>query len=312
MIDSDSANCAAGIRQEVWLLGQPSLNRFLKFVRDNVVGGDALDPRGLADEWRRANDHYHQLEEAEAGIADGVECHPLASELMPLAEEVMADPRFRRTYDTLPTTFAMVELDRLVVFQPHVTRQFVDEMKANLGPRPDLKTLFRRCMPLDRAEPPIKVQRLGSRRYLLSSASADLRFHEAALFDAEQITNYAPYGPIGAVIGLVVGFGSNFLNGIRDEDKRILLHNGYHRAVAMRELGITHAPCIIQTVTRRDELSVAANRSIAEAPFFYFGSKRPPLLKDFFDPMIRKVLRVKRIRRVIELQFEVREFETAE
>jgi hypothetical protein len=312
MIDPDVVSHAAGFRQEVWLLGQPSLNRFLTFVHDNVVDGEALNPRDLADEWRRANDHYHQLEEAEAGIADGVECHPLASELMPLAEEVMADPRFGRIYDTLPTTFGMVELDRLVVFQPHVTRQFVDAMKAKLGPRPDLKTLFRRCMPLDRAEPPVKVQRLGSRRYLLSSDSADLRFHEAALLGAEQITNYAPYGPIGAVIGLVVGFGSNFLNVIRDEDKRILLHNGYHRAVAMRELGITHAPCIIQTVMHRDELSVAANPSIAESPFLYFGSKRPPLLKDFFDPRIRKILTVKRIRQVVEVQFEVREFETAE
>jgi hypothetical protein len=49
-----------------------------------------------------------------------------------------------------------------------------------------------------------------------------------------------------------------------------------------------------------------------QSPFFYFGSKRPPLLKDFFDPKIRKVLPVRRIRRVVEVQYEVREFEIAE
>src|ERR1700693_1202280 len=104
------------LREEVWLLGQPSLGHFLKFVREKVVGGAALSPRDLTDEWRRANEYYDELEETEAGIADGIDCRPLDPALAPLAAEVMADPRFQRTYDTVPTTFAMVELDRLVTF----------------------------------------------------------------------------------------------------------------------------------------------------------------------------------------------------
>lgn len=312
VIDPSTAERTAAVREEVWLLGQPSLGSFLKFVRDKVVGGDAMAPRMLADEWRAANDYYYELEETEAGIADGIECRPLDPDLAPLADAVMADSGFRRSYDALPTTFGMVELDRLVVFQPHVTRQFVDALKARLGGPPDPATLFRTCLPVERHDPPIKMQRMGSRRYLMSSESADLRFHEAALLGADQVRDYAAYGPIGGVLGLVVGFGSNFLNVVRDENKRMLLHNGYHRAMALRELGVTHVPCIIQTVTRRDELAVAANSSIAQSPFFYFGSKRPPLLKDFFDPRIRKVLPVKRMRRVVEVQFEVREFEVAE
>jgi hypothetical protein len=304
--------CPGESSEELWLLGQPNLPFFLKFVRDKVVGGAQLSPKALADEWRTANDYYYELEESEAGIADQAECRELDPALLPLAERVMAAPWFQRGFCTLPTAFAIVELDRLVVRQPNVTREFVDELKARLGPEPDAKSLFAFCIPVDRREPPVKVQRLGSRRYQVSSDSADFRFHEVAIFHYDQISGYNPYGRIGAVVGAVVGFGSNFLNVIRDENKRMLLNNGYHRAVALRELGITHAPCIVQEVTRTDELAVAAGSTINRTPFFYFGKKRPPLLKDFFDPKIRKVLPVRRMRRVVEIEIEVRSFDLVE
>jgi hypothetical protein len=105
----------------------------------------------------------------------------------------------------------------------------------------------------------------------------------------------------------VVGFGSNFLNVIR-VGKRLLLHDGYHRACALRRLGITHAPCIIQSVTHPDELDIVAKRRVAEDPEFYFHTARPPLLKDFFDPKIGKVLPVHKLVRMIEVSVEVRDY----
>jgi hypothetical protein len=137
--------------------------------------------------------------------------------------------------------------------------------------------------------------------------SSDFRFQESVLLKPGQIQDHDAYGPIAGAVGLMVGFGSNLLNVIRDEN-RLLLHNGYHRACAMRELGITHVPCIIQTVTRRDELDVVAKREVAEDPAFYFATRRPPLLKDFFDPNIRKVVRARRATKMVEINFEVKEF----
>jgi hypothetical protein len=313
MCDQESAATVRGDHStELWLLGQPDLGFFLSFVREKVVRGEDFPPKALADEWRSANDYYYELEEAEAGIADQIECRELDECLVPLAEEVKRDTRFQRAFATLPTGFAMVELDRMVVYQPNVSREFIDELKRRVGPRPDSGTLFQFCIPLSRQHAPVKVRRLSSRRYQLSSDSADFRFQEVAVFREHQISGYDPYGPIGAVIGAVVGFGSNFLSVIRDENKRVLLNNGYHRAVALRELGITHAPCIIEEVTRRDELAVAAASNVNRSAFFYFGKKRPPLLKDFFDPKICKVLPVRRTRRVVEIEFEVRKFDIIE
>lgn len=297
--------------EEIWLLGQPPLGDYLDFVRDTGVDGANADPAALADEWRVANDYYHELEEREAGIADLVECRELDPALAPLVAEVEADARYRHAFDTLPTSFGMVELDRLVLFQQHVTRQFVNALKSRLGPAPDPETVFRFCLPLRHPDTPVRVQRVGSRRYVFCSESSDLRFHEPALFRPDQIRDHKTSGPISGIVGVVIGFGSNFLNVIRD-DNRLVLQNGYHRACALRELGITHAPCIIETVTRLDELNVAAHRDVVRNPAFYFKAARPPLLKDFFDSKIRKTVRTRKILRMIEIEVDVREFEILE
>lgn len=297
--------------QELWLLGQPPLQDYLDFVKKYAVEGAAGDPRALCDEWRRANDLYYDLERTEAGLADKAECRDLDPALNDLAEAVLADARFRQAFDTLPVRIAMVRLDRLVVSQKHVTRPFVDSLKARLGPRLDAEALFHFCLPLDRDEAPVRVTRAGSRRYLFTSESTDIRFHEAAILRPDQLAGYESFGSISAVVGIVVGFSSNFLSVISAEN-RFLLQNGYHRACALLELGVTHAPAVIETVTRTDELAVATSGSVTERPAFYFRATRPPLLKDFADPRIAKLIPVRRSRKTIEVSFEVREYEATD
>jgi len=308
---SGGAELSGPLRRELWLLGQPALRTYLDFVRDMVVDGGNADPKALCDEWREANDYYYELEQSEAGLADGAECRDLDPALAPLAEQVASDPSFCRTFDSLPTSFALVELDRLVVCQAHVTHDFVESLAARLGPAPDREALFRFCLPLGDRGTPLQVSRAGSRRYVFASESMDLRFHAPVLLAPGQVSGHASFGPVGGVVGLAVGFGSNLLNVVR-ADGRLLLHDGYHRACALRALGVTHAPCVIQDVTRRDELAIAAPGKVVEAAAFYFRAARPPLLKDFFDPRIRKLLPVRRVRRVVEVSFEVREYDVAD
>jgi len=306
-----SRSDADRVQEEIVLLGQPNLQHYLDFVRDIVVGGESADLRAACDEWRRANDIYHELEQSEAGIADQAECLDLDPALEPLAEQVRASPQFRRAFDALPVSFGMVELDRLVVFQTEVTRQFVENVQSRLSPRPDPQSLFRLCLPIGTRETPLQIRRTGPRHYTFASESTDLRFLEATLLQPGQVSGCDSFGPVGGVVGLFVGFGSNMLNVVRS-DTRMVLHNGYHRACALRAMGITHAPCIIQTVTRRAELAVAATRKGNDDAAFYFKAERPPLLKDFFDPRISKIMPVRRRRKVIEVSFETRVFDVAD
>lgn len=288
-----------------WLLGQPHLSDYLEFVAHKVAGGRDVDPRKLTEEWRAANDLYYDLEQSEAGIAEEVECLPLDGALQPLVDEVRASPWFRASFDNLPFTFARVELDKLVVSQNSVEHSFTDRLAATLGPEPDDETLFRFCLPLERDLPDVRIQRLSGDRFLFTSRSTDFRAHEPRLLRPAEIEGLDSSGPIAAMVGIMVGFGSNFLSAIRS-GSRVLLQNGYHRAYSLRRLGITHAYCIIEDVTRKDELKLTADADVGADPEFYFASKRPPLLKDFFDPRLCKMLQVLPMELIVEIEMKIR------
>jgi hypothetical protein len=300
-----------GAQEELWLLGQPPLHHYLDYVQDHVIDGKALPRSALVDEWRTANDYYYDLEISEAGIADKIGIHDLPRSLKPLEDEVRANPCFRRSYDMLPTRFAMVELERLVVAQLHVNLTHTNRLRRQLPAQPGAEEVFRFCHPIDRPGPQINIRRISGTRYSFTSESSDLRFREAALLRPDQIAGGERFGPSAVVMGLVVGFSSNFLTAIQS-DNRLLLHNGHHRAFALLDHGVTHAPCIIQTVTRRDELNLIAGEDVQEAPAFYFKAARPPLLKDFLDPRIRKVQRIPRPVQMIDIKFEVQDHNVAD
>lgn len=294
-------------KDELWLLGQPPLNDYLDVVTAETVG--TAPRRGdIIASWRKANDHLAELEQREAGLADRIRCKKLPKDMRPLAQELQQLDIFRDTFDRVETTIEMVELDRIVASQRHVTLPFVQGLAAKLDPSMSGAELFRFCQPLERRDAPVECRKLGSDRYAFISDSSDLRYHETMLLRADQISGLHRTGPVAGVVGIIVGHGSNFLSGIR-WGKRIVLHNGYHRATALRMAGFTHAPIIVQTVTRRDELEAVAASAVTDDPAFYFRANRPPLLKDFFDDRTSTVLPVRRKRKMIEVRYTVTEID---
>ena len=139
------------------------------------------------------------------------------------------------------------------------------------------------------------------------SPSNDLRFLGTMRLQASNIKDYAPPGNLVGVVGIAVGFGSNFLNAVCAEN-RIILNNGSHRAYALRDMGFTHVPCIVQHVASREQLDVVACTDIREAPDFYLKHPRPSMLKDYFNPKLRKIMPVRRRLHQVTVQFEVDDF----
>jgi len=112
-----------------------------------------------------------------------------------------------------------------------------------------------------------------------------------------------PPGALG-VIGLSVGFGSNFLNALRVEG-RLILNNGSHRAYALREMGFTRVPCLVQHVSTRDELDVLAPAAVRRNPDNFLKHPRPSMLKDYFNPRLRKIVQVQRCLKQITVKIQV-------
>lgn len=55
------------------------------------------------------------------------------------------------------------------------------------------------------------------------------------------------------MLALSVGFTTNVLNVVR-YGARVVLNNGYHRALALQELGVTHVPCLIQVCAHWEDV----------------------------------------------------------
>src|SRR5581483_1093899 len=102
----------------LYLTGRPTLRRFVRYVKDHAV--DPPHAGDLTERWKRAEQCVARLAASEAGAADHAPIEKLGPEYEPLLIELLGDPLIRNGFNTVPTEIAFVDLDRLVVYQPHI------------------------------------------------------------------------------------------------------------------------------------------------------------------------------------------------
>ena len=173
---------------------------------------------------------------------------------------------------------------------------------ASTNAPPSAEDVARLAFGLDRTPPQVQFMQNAPNVYSAISPSNDFRFLESKVVAPTQIAGLDSSGRPFACIVLTIGFGSNYLN-VLEVEGRLILNNGSHRAYALRDMGLTHAPCLVQEVTRREELDLVASGDVQQNPDRYVKVPRPPLLKDYFDPQLRKVVPVPRKNRLVRVQF---------
>ena len=289
--------------QSLYLIGRPPLKDFLRFVKNHGVNppGQAA----LTDAWQAAREVVRRLEAEEAGVADAPPIGKLGPEYEPLLIEFLKDPLVHYGFNTVPTEVAIVELDRMVVYQEHIDVTHSRRLEQKLDAIPSRTELFRTCLPYDHPQPPVKWSRVSQGKFVFVSPSNDLRLLGPMALRPGELKD-APGGNLVGVAGVSVGFGSNFMNAIYAE-QRLILNNGSHRAFTLRQMGVTHVPCIVQHVSSRDELEVVASSAVRRNPDLYLKHARPPMLKDYFNPQLRMVMPVHRRLRQVTVRIEVEE-----
>jgi hypothetical protein len=288
----------------LYLTGRPTLKDFVRFTANQAL--NPPDEGVLAQEWQSAAKVIQALEIDEAGAADNPAILKLGPEYESLLSEFLKDPLVQGGFNTVPTEVAFVELDRLIVYQKHIDLTFVDDLASRLGSAPTDEQIFRTCLPFDHPHPPAKWCRVHRDKFAFVSASNDLRFLDAMELGPKNIKDYPPPGDVLGIVGLAVGFGSNFMNAVY-ANKRLILNNGSHRAYVLAKLGLTHAPCIVQHVNSREELELVASSDVRHNPDLFLNNSRPPMLRDYFNPNVHKVMPVSRRLRQVTITFEIDE-----
>jgi hypothetical protein len=280
-------------QEHVFLVGRPPFEEYLSFMSSEPIGGEEADMSSLAQEWRDANDHIKTLRDSEKEWADNPPIGAIPAQSQGLVSKVLSDPFFKKAFYAVPVELGLVELDRLVVFQKSINLAYVEQLKQKLGPKPTEEEVFRLCMPFDHSAVNHHSRRIAQNAFSFVSVSNDLRVQDFAILRPDQIPNHDSTGPVAGIVAVFVGYGPNYLSVVSAEG-RLILNNASHRAYALRDLGVTHAPCVIQRVTRREDLNVVAgmNCPLAQNPDTYLKEPRPPVLKDYFDPKLRKVVRL--------------------
>lgn len=286
------------------LIGHSPIGEFLSMATVQAVDAHRVDQRGLVNDWLSANDRISAFHDWTPGFADSSTIGTVADDLKDLVLEVEADRIFQRCFNFVPASVGVVELDRLIPLQKLVNLDHVRRLTRKVGAGPSPRSIFRICLPADHPQPRFQQTRLGQNSWVFVSRSNDLRFLDALLLRPDQLFGYMAPGPVAGIVGLVVGFSSNFVNVIQI-GKRVFLANGTNRAYALRRLGITHVPAVVQSVNRLDELSLVLAPPLLQAVPHLLQSVRPPVLKDFFDPLLTKTVKLPPFNYQVRVKFEV-------
>jgi hypothetical protein len=285
------------------LRGHAPIQQFVRFVKTRSIDGQRMDEIDLTHEWRRANAHLRELESTDSASEEVGALHPLPRELAARAEEALKDAATRQALGFLPHRWAMVELDRLTVWQKHVNLEFSDSVRGSLSAYPSAHDLLRVAIGVHRQPPDLLVTMQSSNTFGFSSPSSDVRVLGAVPLDPASVTGYEPFGRAVAVLAVYIGFSVNCMWAVQ-MGNRVLLVNGTHRAHALRAHGVTHFPCVVSQISNQDDLDLVGLSEQGESSNSYFTRPRPPLLKDFFDEQLCKTISVPRSHYNIQLDLK--------
>jgi len=287
-----------------YLMGRPTMEESMEFIQRHSIDKTS-DPSVLEKRWTLAKSRYDELATKEAGLADDPPISDIPKELESLIQQVHADPVYQKVYSGVKHRFGMVELDRLVVFQRYMDLSFIKGLESTLAPKMGPEDVFRLAMPFDHPLPEFKISEPKQGECIFESPSTDLRFLDSVVLQKDQLDWKDAPGPLAGVLGLVVGFGCNFLTAVQ-VGNRLILNNGTHRAYLLRKLGIQQAPIIIQTVKDRQELKQEVHGDVPDNLEYYLDNPRPSLLKDYFDTRLVYHIHARpRVRR-IHISYDVK------
>ena len=99
-------------------------------------------------------------------------------------------------------------------------------------------------------------------------------------------------------------------DGTQKKNYYLTLQNGFHRAYALRMLGIEYMPCIVIDPVSADETTMLTNRWSQERRNQEILTARPLLMKDFFNSELMEKFKVRKTVFCIKVGWTIEPFTT--
>jgi hypothetical protein len=273
---------------------------------NNFLEGNSIDTadrkRELKTSWASAAEVFQQIVNGEVGMPDTIAARPIAAGNEAFLAELQQNPGFLNSFSNYPLSFEEVEIDKLVACQRTVHIDWVDHL-CTIFRRDDL---LRFCLHPGQDTTALNIGRTAQNAFTASSENPQLRF--LGVYDqpyqAELMGAHHPGAqPVHAVV-ILLGYGNSTVNVYR-VGRRLILNNGFHRLYALRKLGLTYVPAVIQQITHPQ---LELPQVIAELPREYLvETPRPALMKDFFDERLVCEIRQRRFLKSLQVGFGVNE-----
>lgn len=298
----NNASLASGtqsFRRLRYLYGAVTQAELNNFLETNAVDGEDTKA-GIRADWREAAELFQSLVQAEAGVADTVESRPLAASAESFVQRLRQTPTFIKTFADYPLSIEEVEIDRLVAPQRYVHLDYVDKLKSRFVPA----RLPEFCFDPSSDATPVLIARTDKNVFTASSENPGLRLLGAIEQPYNPSTMPTTGGQPVHAIFLLCGYGSCVINVLR-VGRRLILNNGFHRLYALRSLGVSRAPVVVQHVTRPESelppVVVGLSRD------YLVGSPRPAIMRDFFDERLNCQIRQRNFVKSLQIGWDVYE-----
>lgn len=288
-------------RQRLFFGWLPRAN-VIRYIKTQCIEEEKARIPQIVKQWEIANRKFASMSKDQTGLPDTIEIKEIEDAYKPKLQRIAEDVFFKRTFSRLPTEFKIVEIDKLIAWQNRVVLDYIDQLVEKYPKQPTMENLIDICLSVGKEYPPVAELQVGPNTYVYSSESTDFRFLEAIPKPLEQVDLKASSSggiPVAGIL-LFVGYGVASMN-VLSVGKRLILNNGFHRAYALRSIGVTHIPIVVQIV-RNPELEFSPNYHGLPRSFL-LKNPRPPVMRDYLDPSLTIEVKAKARRRSVKISW---------
>ena len=153
-----------------YLLGAMQQIQITMAVRHHGIQEEVDRLSHIVEAWRRASSRMQELLETDPGVAERIFVEDPPPDVRPMLLAIEADPLFQASFSDIPTSFKVVEIDKLVAPQREVNLDYVAALRARL-PGGTPRDLAEFCLASRGETPQVKMLQTAQNQLTFTSRS---------------------------------------------------------------------------------------------------------------------------------------------